>query len=301
MNKITPSISVLLLTYNHRRSVFDCLTSIQNQTHQPDHVIVVETIKDHPLINQSLLDNLFKTSKTTYIRMSKGTEFMCRNEAMKYVRDDIILFIDDDVIVDRNYIERLLSLYKTHPSVQSFVGRIYPKKQEYWQEFINHLYTAHLINPNKAQKVETWPTLNFSIRTACVKKNHLKYNGGYTAIDDLGFCLRLKAAGYSIYYSPLLHVVHASRNTTLDFIRTYSRYFENVKKFNVDNPDCQIFNVDFLSIKSNNKLIYFCKLVKRIMFASNSFRHQLKLPLKYYVACVLYFYALYIGYTNSKI
>jgi GT2 family glycosyltransferase len=299
-NRLT--LAVLISTYNHRQSLFNCLNSLKNQTYKLDHIIVVETIKDDSIINAQFLSVFFdKKVKITYKKLSEGSEFLSRNIAMQYVKEDIILFIDDDVIVDNNYIKYLLFLYQKYPNEQSFVGRIIPLKQEYWQIFINRLFTAGIKNLNSNQIAKTWPTLNFSIKTRFLKTIHIKFNENYTAMGDLDFCLRLNKLGCLIRYNPNFFVIHKYKNNVFDFFSTFSKYYENVLLLDSENPDAHLFDLKIFTNDSKYKILYYVKLIRRVIIESNVLRKRLLLPYQFYFACFIFHFALFIGIKHARL
>jgi len=294
------TIAVLIITFKRSSLLKKCLVSIKNQVRPPDHIIIVEkTNKDSSPAKNILKDIFPKNIRITYKKLSKGNVSVSRNLALKNAQEDIILFIDDDVIVDKKYINDLLTIYKNNFKKHSVVGKILPTKQEFWQIFINHLITANVTNSNKPQVIDHWPTLNFSIRMKCLNLTKLKFNENYTALEDMDFCLRLKLAGYKIHYTPHLLVQHKYENTIAGFVNKFKKYFRNVAQFNKDHIDKKIFNTNLFLIKNTFKSFYYIKLIKKVIIQSNLFRKQLKLPLQYYLACLTFHYALYLGFKNS--
>lgn len=285
------SLVLLICTHNYRKSIFLCLKSIKFQTQKPDHIVFVEKTKKIGFFNKNKLSKYFNNSiKITYKHIKNSNISTSRNLALKYATEDIILYIDDDVILEKNYLKTLLFLYKKNPEIDSIVGKIIPTKFTYWQIFINRLYTAELFDQNKKQTVLQWPTMNFSIRKKILDFHNLKYNEKYSAAEDIDFCLRLRKNGYKIYYFPELRIKHHYKDSIRTFVNSYSIYFyKNIKYLSEDHPEYNIFPIKMFYIKSSSKIIYYAKLSKKIIIESNHLRKNLRLSFKYYFASLIYY------------
>lgn len=126
-------VSVIIPTYNRVRDLNECLDSLLLQTVLPNQIIIVDNSKN----NKS--ENLIKSRETDF-----GTKDVCldyiknerensltvaRNIGVKSAKGEIILFLDDDVVLDRNYIKEILSVYREKPravGVQGFIKREKP-------------------------------------------------------------------------------------------------------------------------------------------------------------------------------
>jgi glycosyltransferase involved in cell wall biosynthesis len=112
MNK---RISVIIPTKNRKQDIINCLKSISIQTHPPDEVIIADSSDTEEL--KSVLDS-FNNLNIEYHHIDidekfKGSSNIARNTGAYYSTGDIIIFVDDDVILDKDYITNILYVFNS--------------------------------------------------------------------------------------------------------------------------------------------------------------------------------------------
>lgn len=215
------SVSVIITTYNKTQHVRNIILSLNNQSFQPDELILAddgssEDIKNNvkDLIPACKFKVKFVTQEDKGFRAGKN-----RNNGAKEASGDFLVFFDQDLIFTKNYLEQIVATQKKNffytgfpiwltesqskaidtdtitncrfDSIVSTDQKKYIIKQ-YQKEY---LYT--LLHKYKLRK--TGPSLR-SCATAFYKNDFIKVNGfdesfqgwGYED-DDLG--VRFHAAG----------------------------------------------------------------------------------------------------------
>ena len=295
------SIAVLICTYKRKKELLKCLRSIKEQVRLPEHVVIIEKKTGKQSVPLKDLKLLFSTSvKITYKTIIKGNIAFSRNFAVKNSNEDIVLFVDDDVILEKGYIQKLLNFYCKNENVDSVVGKILPLKRGYWQNFIHKLLTSTIKNENLSQKVDHWPTLNFSFRRKCFQK--VKYDESFSALEDIDFCLNLRSMGYNIWYIPQMLVFHSYRNSFIKFCRTFYFYYKNnMINLAMKHPNYDLLPLYLFSVKAKNNFVFFLKTIKRILLISRRLRKDFNLSLCYYFACFIYYIVFYISVDKQYI
>lgn len=121
-------ISIVIPTYNRVTELIEVFESILNQTKKPFEIVIVDdsdTDAIEDVINKwgknFLINNIF----IKYIRNTKGkSSAIARNVGIENVSGDILLFLDDDVILKNDYLDKLTDVYLHNPSaigVQGFI------------------------------------------------------------------------------------------------------------------------------------------------------------------------------------
>lgn len=128
-------ISVVIPTYDRPGDLRELLYSIKRQTIKPLEVIIVDdtpslVIKD---LCDEMSDKLRKAGiSTVYLKNPKRrSTATARNMGAEIARGDIILFLDSDVILYKDYIENIVKVFEEHPyalGVQGFEVRKRTKK-----------------------------------------------------------------------------------------------------------------------------------------------------------------------------
>jgi GT2 family glycosyltransferase len=111
-----PKISVIIPTKNRRAALEDTIRTLLAQTRMADELIIVD---------QSQTESLLQTSPLSlkYIYNPEITGLtQARNEGMKQATGDFWLFLDDDVVLEPHFIEKLVAAYA--PGVTGVSGII---------------------------------------------------------------------------------------------------------------------------------------------------------------------------------
>ena len=110
MNKI----SVVIPTKDRTQDIVRCLESIAIQTMLPDEVVIVDSSDTDEL--KSALDS-FENLNIKYVHIEvdkkfKGSQQIASNIGLDNSTGDILIFLDDDVILDKYYIENIAHVFE---------------------------------------------------------------------------------------------------------------------------------------------------------------------------------------------
>ena len=125
----TPSLAVVISTYNREKDLRNALESVILQSSMPAEVIVVDDSEgDATERLVSSLRNAF-SSRGSDLRYVKNTGerslTVARNIGVDESKGDVVMFLDDDVVLEKDYIDAILRVYVDHPEalgVQGFHG-----------------------------------------------------------------------------------------------------------------------------------------------------------------------------------
>ena len=106
-------ISVIIPTKNRTHDVIRCLESITIQTMLPDEIVIVDS-SDIEELKYEL--NAFHNLNIKYIHTSKPGLTLQRNIGIKASSGDIIVFSDDDMIWDKDYLKEIISVFEDYPA-----------------------------------------------------------------------------------------------------------------------------------------------------------------------------------------
>jgi glycosyltransferase involved in cell wall biosynthesis len=105
-------VSVIIPTYNRQKDLKTCLNSILIQTKLPKEVIIVDDSDNDKIENLITEENGIFENKNIdlrYIRNKRGKSLtIARNVGIDNSTGDVVLFLDDDVILDKDYIKEQL-------------------------------------------------------------------------------------------------------------------------------------------------------------------------------------------------
>lgn len=105
------NVSVIIPTRNRAHVLRFCLKKLLDQTRPPDEIIVVDDASEdgtQKLIAKCKMQN----TKLRYIRFDKRIGHWCaRNVAIREAKGELIVFVDSDVLVAKNFIKDHLSFH----------------------------------------------------------------------------------------------------------------------------------------------------------------------------------------------
>lgn len=111
-SKALPEASIVIVTYNiDKRLLAQNLDSLSNQTTKDFEILIVDNsdkMDIRPVVSKYVLK---------YIKLNKNYGLsLGRNVGIKFAKGDIIIFLDDDAIPARDFVENHISAYKSNIS-----------------------------------------------------------------------------------------------------------------------------------------------------------------------------------------
>ena len=112
-------VSVVIPTYERIEDLSDLLVSILQQTVKPFEVIVVDDTPSDAIRNKcEECESQFEKNdvKLFYLR-NPGSQSLTlsRNLGVNLAKGDFITFLDSDVVLEPDYIERIVQVFKENP------------------------------------------------------------------------------------------------------------------------------------------------------------------------------------------
>ena len=222
---LIPFVSIVIITLNRKEHLKKCLSSIF-KLHYPItrfEVIVVDGNSSDGTIE--MVTREFSRVKFV-VEKRKGIPY-ARNTGWKHAIGEFVAYTDDDCIVDKFWLERLVSgftsneigavggplLYlnfeiSSHAFYQTPVGIFYLGKKE------------RLLRTN-----ENLITANILLRSEVFKKTRFLESLIYSDSEDYEFCWSLMEMGYQLKYTPNAKVFHDIDITRLSMGYLLKRVF----------------------------------------------------------------------------
>ena len=208
------SISVIVSTRNRPDKINDCLKSILANSFSDFEVVVVDQSDDYRTkeVIQEILSPLIRYFRMKEKGLSKG-----RNLGIKRAGGKIIAFIDDDCLVNKDWLKSIYKSFPKNKDIAGVFGKVLPYKP--------HLHKGQIcpcVFLKYKEKIITKPTLhwknigfgnNMAFKRGIFEKvgNFKEWLGvgsvGLSA-EDAEFVLRLLLNHYKILYKPEIKVYH---------------------------------------------------------------------------------------------
>lgn len=246
-----PLVSIGILSMNKTEDILACLESVKKQTYRNFTVIVVDNgstdgtpdaiARAHPDVH------LIRNPRN--LGISSG-----RNQGFRYAHEryssDYFLQIDNDVILDPEYLSHLVPAMEEDASVGITCGKAftrYPSTTLASAGFITNLWTGVFRDrgfgePDRGQydtreSVDAAPGFNTLVRMEAL----LALGGWNTDYDPYGWdevelCLRMRRLGYRIFYVPEARIFHSGTRLNRSPVPRYEKakienYFKLIRDF----------------------------------------------------------------------
>jgi len=234
-------LSVIIPTYNRCNDLNECLESLFEMKRVPDEVIVVDSCST---------DSTYEVARrfpVNYIRISERSMVKARNVGLKRATGDVVAYVDDDVVVSRDWSINLLEPYEDD-KVGGVGGRVLPYGvHEGFYTLVRHCDVGRVLSNGMVFgnfdipvptpiEVDTLIGCNMSFRRgALIKIGGFDENFvGNCFRDETDVCIRLKRSGYKLVYNSKAVVWHKFRGKVFSYERFYSTirnhayfYFKN--------------------------------------------------------------------------
>ncbi len=180
-------INVIIVTYNAEKFIQNCLNSLLNQTYNKTRYFI--TIIDNASCDETI--NIIKRfSNVKLISNKKNFGFAkANNVVLKLFDADCAILLNQDSVVDNNFIDKLVEVFEKDKSIVVCGGAEHP-------------YDKTLKSKRKIEETN-WVGLGATmLRMNALKKVNFLDENYFMYNEDIDLCWRLKFAGYKIYYTP---------------------------------------------------------------------------------------------------
>jgi GT2 family glycosyltransferase len=220
----SPQVSVIIPTKNRASDLAIAVRSLLGQAILPEQIVIVD---------QSTDDSGFKQVKTEFanthgVRLdyiwntSINGAAAARNYAMERATGDVWLFLDDDVVLEADFIERLLDVYREYPEAGGVSGIITnylppPLAFRLWSAIFalgpfhderQPIYWAcNQLRDSAPVPVRKFTSALMSFRASIIRNVRFDANHPGALAEDIDFCSRLPAATL-MFIAPRARLLH---------------------------------------------------------------------------------------------
>jgi GT2 family glycosyltransferase len=195
-----PAISVVIPVFNKREFVAACLESVARAAARAGDVEIV--IIDHCSTDGSYELACQYRDRAIVDQISGGTISAVRNHGARLARGGLLVFIDSDCVVGDDYFETLRSLVATTDAEALGCEYDIPTRP-HWSERV--WYDLHVVREDGYRHFIN--AGNFAVQRAAFDAVS-GFDERLVTGEDTDLCARLREAGYRIFESQRLHVVH---------------------------------------------------------------------------------------------
>ncbi|MFN2569326.1 MAG: glycosyltransferase [Candidatus Dormibacteria bacterium] len=226
---LTPVISVCVVTRGRTELLEACLRSLEDQLSPPEFELLVCSNEDAG-VAASVFGRFPDAQVGEVTRTFPG---VARNLLVQRARGDILLFIDDDVILDRALLRRLADTAAAHPDVDVFGGpNLTPPGSSDFQILQGAVLASAITSGPVHRRYGAAPAVradeqdlilcNLAVRRHVM----LPFADDLRAGEESAVLVQMTRRGVSMRYDPELVVYHERRPTFRGFARQMIKYGE---------------------------------------------------------------------------
>lgn len=229
-------ISVIVVSYNTKKLLEDCISSIYKFTKSINfEVIVVDNAsKDNSI---EIMKKKFPKTKIILNKYNRGFG-PANNQGIKIAKGKYILLLNSDTYLVENSLKKLVDKAKSvsnlgalapqllneNRTIQQSAG-FFPNLPQifYWMSFLDDLPGGTYLKPyhinhdsfyKSEQKVDWGTAAAMLVPRAITNKVGSFDEKIFMYGEEVEWCYRIKKAGFEVYFSPSTKIVHIGRGSS---------------------------------------------------------------------------------------
>jgi glycosyltransferase involved in cell wall biosynthesis len=210
------SISVVIPAYNSGEQLTQCLKALREGIVVPLEIIVVDDGSSDD--TQQRAAALGATVCETGGRRGPG---FARNLGSKAATGDVLIFLDADVCVRKDTVERIQSSFESDPTLDAIMGS-YDRTPACWNFLSQYrnLMHAYVHQTGEARASTFWSGCGAVLREVFGRSGGFDERYRRPAIEDIELGYRLVLSGHKILLDRELQVTHLKRWSLWSIIKT---------------------------------------------------------------------------------
>lgn len=144
-------LSVIICTYNRDKYIYNVLKSLAENTlpyTQYEIVLVDNNCTDNTRTEcERFVRNFPNVSFRPFVEMNQGLSY-ARNRGINESKGDVLVYVDDDALVNKEYLQTYADFFTQHPDIDAAGGPIIPQYETAEPAWMSH-FTKALITGYK--------------------------------------------------------------------------------------------------------------------------------------------------------
>jgi GT2 family glycosyltransferase len=243
----SPLVSIIIVNYNGKKYLEECITSLFNQTYKNLEIILVDNKSSDDsvkFVQSKYRDSILVIQNDANVGFAAGC-----NIGISASKGSLICLFNQDAIADKEWLSTLVSVIQSSEDIAAVAGKLYYLGDKYGKDAVFCTwakvdpYTAGAYNFNKGDepisKVDYLTGAAMLVKKEVVDKIGLLDPEYFLYFDETEWCARMIRASYDLIYVPQAiawHVVSASltdSNSKLYYMNR-SRMRFALKNFDLD-------------------------------------------------------------------
>ena len=212
--KTHPSISIVIPSYNSKKTIIQCLNSVLNQSYEDvEKVVVVDSSDDG---TDEIIKEFFPGVELIHLR-ERTLAGAARNIGVGATNSEYIAFTDTDCIVDHFWIENILRTMENR-DIDVVGGAILNGTPESWSGTLGYLNEFSFYLPQiKSGFVDAFATANACYRRSIF--NSHQFMETLPAAQDTVFHWFLIDGGKKLFFDQTVKITHMNRKGFMNVLK----------------------------------------------------------------------------------
>ena len=209
-----PRLTVIVPVYNMRFDLIKCLDALE-RSHMRDFQLII--VDDH---SSDGSEELARPRCDHFIRQKRNSgQAAARNLGAQFAQADLLFFLDADVLVEPDTLDRVLEVFEGEPEISAAFCSYQQDTpaQNFVSQYKNilHHYTHQISNREAATFCGGFGAIR---REVFVEMDG--FDEDYRAMEDVELGYRLHQAGHRILLCPWIQLTHTKRYTLSGLVKT---------------------------------------------------------------------------------
>ena len=233
------NFSVVIVTYGREVELSDLMRSIsdQNNLSNLNEIIVVD---NHPSEIAKKIINQHNSLNIKYINNKVNSLTSGRSKGANATNSDIVLFLDDDVILECDYFDNLIKFYTRYPDANGMQGIFDVGDYSRIKNFFNRLFwlfnyshssfkvypsiqASYACNTTEIKKCEWFSGTNFSYKKNILLKTHFDLKlKKYCVGEEIDYSYRVFKNFGGLYVNPHCKIKHQAAITSREIGKEFA-------------------------------------------------------------------------------
>lgn len=220
-----PLVFIILINYNNSQITIECIESLLEITYKNYKIIVVDNHSEDDSVRQL---RKYESEKTKLLYTEDNLGFTGGNNVgIEYALKqgaEYILLLNNDTIVEKNFLEPLLQAFHECPECGLSIGKImYEKEREkiwyaggslnYYTSRVDHFADERLESQERPIKITFATGCCLCLSRDAVSKVGLLDDDYFIYCDDVDYSYRVSNHGFQIIYVPESIIYHKVSST----------------------------------------------------------------------------------------
>lgn len=232
-----PLVSIIIVNFNGKKWLKDCLNSLQKQTYTKFEIILVDNNSTDDSI--SFIQKNFP--KVQLVKLPENIGFAGgNNEGYKKAIGEYILLLNNDTKVEKTFIENFLKAFDKIPNLGIAQSKLILMDKDqldtcggFWTSTSFLYYFGNYKDPKLPMYNKPFPVFSTKGASVLIKRKVIEKIGLFDErfwnyYEETDFCHRVWISGYECWYWPKALCYHAMGGTSLTFKNDYIQ-FHNFK------------------------------------------------------------------------